>query len=635
MPYSHKIGFVGKQRVQRNRHSLVDIFISIAIITITLLNFLVVYFTYSKDSGRSQSVKNFHNQYPLKLISAGYTSKPTLRARNDPTVMMQAPSFSNSGTISNIDPSDSTCWDHFDFGMVDAWTHSITDLCSPVQGRNSGWLQCHVRVDLLFPPPQATHTICEGANIILNLQKLAFFDCLSAHPSFPCEQSAKKPAYNMGAFSSNCVRSAAFTDNRSYEEDIHDMLASFRSTAELNESSFNATPSKPAVDLAPIVLLLNRDPAKRADAFRAHAQFLNMFIALHVAGVIDGAAGNRQDLEDVQVLLLEEEEGPFDAAFMRPVFSPNHPLLRASLLRAAGTPRVRLPRVLFVPPGRLSVMLADPDRLDGPRAADGPRGYCTARGGSRLLRRYRSFVLDGLGVPPQSRSPAAVRDAVRNARRVQREYALDAQGSVWIPDSDSGPGRGPAPWRRGFRDAPPAAPLRITLVSRRPHACDPAGREAVERHVRNEEEALARLQEALPLANVSRLDPACMPPRERVAAMAATDVLVAVHGAALTYALFLPDGAAVVEITAAGGAGGAFRHLSRMRGLSYRSLAGASDRNGTGEDVVVDAPALARASACAAAEVMAARSVDSQARGPCPEDSRQTAQTGPFSAARQ
>jgi hypothetical protein len=99
------------------------------------------------------------------------------------------------------------------------------------------------------------------------------------------------------------------------------------------------------------------------------------------------------------------------------------------------------------------------------------------------------------------------------------------------------------------------------------------------RWIRNEGEVLALLR-ALPGVRARPLDLACRPRRDMLAAVAATDLLVAAGGAALAHALFLPEGAAVVAVTAAAGARRQLEHLARLRGLAYFEHVQAGFRDG-------------------------------------------------------
>ena len=138
-------------------------------------------------------------------------------------------------------------------------------------------------------------------------------------------------------------------------------------------------------------------------------------------------------------------------------------------------------------------------------------------------------------------------------------------------------------------------PVRVTFLSRRPYACGGVEHVTMDRQIANEGAVLARLR-AIRGVNVTRRDWSCAPPREQLAAAAATDVLVAMHGGALTHALFLPDGAAVVEIVHTPRAWRVFEHLARMRGLAYFAHVhtGPAQADGTGELYSLNAAKVSR-----------------------------------------
>ena len=451
-------------------------------------------------------------------------------------------------------------------------------------------MNCRVRVDSFLPPLTAPHTLCDGANIVLDLDRMEPTDCVLSRPGYRCGPPSIWYQYAPGALSASCIRTESFTPEQFPNDHLKDIFGSFRSAGETNasvEEFFFSHSGQQIVDLAPVVLVVTRERTEHANFFHASTDFLNMFITLHVAGVIDGATGERRGLEDVQVLLLDEQRGPFEEAFIRPVFSPNHPVLQVSALRAAGRRRVRLRRALFVPPGYSSIMMALSDRLDELRTLIGDEtvtmshGYCTVRGGSRLFQGYRDFVLGGLGVSP------------------------DAE------DSERGTGRDGL--ESGFEGL-----VRVTFLFRRPYTCDSVNHTQMNRQILNEDELLARLR-TFPEVVVTRRDFACWPPREQVAAIAATDVLVAMHGAALTHALYLPDGAAVVEIQPMFGTWRLFEHLARMRGLGYFVHLNEFPpfEDDTGERFSIDPDALAHVFGCATEAVRAVRA--GRAAPSCPD----------------
>ena len=422
--------------------------------------------------------------------------------------------------------------------------------------------------------------MCDGANVVLDIEKMSPTNCLASRPGYMCDEKPIWYSYSPGSLSANCSKTAAFTSDKFPNDHLKDMLASFQGSADPGASAPAAQYAGGAdgsVDAAaPVTLLVARERGEHANLFHASTDFLNILFTLHAAGVIDATrVDNRRGMDGVQLLLLDEQLGPFEDAFLRPVFSPRHPILRATALRAAGVRRLRMPRALFVPPGYTSILFAKGEPLERFRA-NNSHGYCEAPGGSRLFRAYRRFVLAGLNLSADG---------------------TDGAGTALAAGPDVGGGA-----------APP--PLRVTLLSRRPYTCDSVEHSYMSRQIANEEELLAALR-AEPGVNVTLRDFACRPPREQAAAMAATDVLVAMHGAALMHSVFLPDGAAVVEMLPKPETWRLFEHLARLRGLGYLVWTNPDDstirRDDRGEYITVAVAAVLDAFRAAARSVRAAR----------------------------
>lgn len=80
---------------------------------------------------------------------------------------------------------------------------------------------------------------------------------------------------------------------------------------------------------------------------------------------------------------------------------------------------------------------------------------------------------------------------------------------------------------------------------------------------------MAKLQERHPDANVSLVDLAPLSKREQIALAHSTDVWVGHHGAGMSHVMFLPPGAAVVEIVPPFFVQRGFRWVARMRGVVH------------------------------------------------------------------
>jgi protein O-GlcNAc transferase len=293
--------------------------------------------------------------------------------------------------------------------------------------------------------------------------------------------------YAPGAFSANCTKSPDFTPDKFPNDHLKDLFNSFQGIGGgADPPSWTYTPADGGnfSEMAAVTLIATRERGEHSNMFHATTDFLNMFLALQAAGVLGGAAGSRRGMEGVQLLLLDEQRGPFEQHLLQHTFSPAGPILRVSALRAGGARRVRLRRAVFAPPGYTSILLARPEMV-ARFAGGGSHGYCALAGGSRLLHAFRRFVLGGMGILPEKEEEGEAGDADLAAAA-----AAAAEG-----------GR-----------------LRVTLLSRRPYTCASVEHSYMSRQMANEEELLARLRAAPGMA-VTRRDFACRPLREQVRAV--------------------------------------------------------------------------------------------------------------------
>jgi protein O-GlcNAc transferase len=236
-------------------------------------------------------------------------------------------------------------------------------------------------------------------------------------------------------------------------------------------------------------LFVTRELSEHANMFHASTDWLNAFFMLHTAGVVDGLSGSREGMEGVQVVLLDEQKGPFEASFWQRVFSPAFPVLRVSELRRRGIGRSLIRRALFVPPGYTNFMLSQVG------------GEADCHGRTHLLQSYRAFVLRGLGLGG----------------------LVDAQAAL----PPLAPAASAASGQADPAGAAAKRPLRVTFVSRRPYSAAGVEHPFMGRQLENEEELLAGLQ--APGAGdvaVQRVDLALLSVQEQLDVIARTDVLV-------------------------------------------------------------------------------------------------------------
>jgi hypothetical protein len=195
--------------------------------------------------------------------------------------------------------------------MLEAWNRTAATFCAPVPGSHGtegeGWLRCRVQVDDHLPPATAPHTMCDGANIVLDLERMAPSNCLPSRPGYMCDEPKIWHSYPPGALSANCTRTERFAPDQFPNDHLKDMFAGFQGLA---EGAPGAAPPAAAAfgaaagdvtGAAAFTLLVARERGEHANLFHASTDFLNIFLTLHAAGAVRGARGARAGLEDVQV----------------------------------------------------------------------------------------------------------------------------------------------------------------------------------------------------------------------------------------------------------------------------------------------------------------------------------------------
>lgn len=236
--------------------------------------------------------------------------------------------------------------------------------------------------------------------------------------------------------------------------------------------------------------------------------------------------------------MLDELQGQYDSTIIKMVLSPSHPILRVKeLQRRARTPRIpdtattethwdgvlRMRHVVFSPPGYTSLFFTN-NRGDSD---------CHAKHGTHLYRSFRRFVL--LSFP-------ALAQAVNGYSTACGLHKGKISGT---PD-----------------------PVQSTFVSRRPYD-NWVMHSFMARQIDNEEEFIHGMS-LVPGVNVTRYDFGRMSVEEQIAVITSTEILVAVHGAALTSMLFLPHHAHVIELWMKEGAHWrCFEHIAALSGLQY------------------------------------------------------------------
>lgn len=407
-------------------------------------------------------------------------------------------------------PREGPCWEMYDFGMLDAWEREAADFCAlPGGQRGEGTvLRCRRWVHPKLNEATRPHTLCDAERLVMDVEAVRPSRCLLHRPGYFCGD----PTYFRfmpGAWRGRCSRSPAFEGDAFPRDHLRDVFDGFAASG-LGEppSPYKMAPVTPAATAAHdgVWLVVGRERDEHRNVYHSMTDWLAAFQALVQLGLPPpgGAAAYRVLLTD------DHAPGPLDAVWAR-AFGE---VTRVGDLRAAakaGGPRFHaFGRVVFVPPGYSSILLAELGRR---------RAACHAPSG--LVRSFARFMLDAHGVRWAAAAAAAAADA----------------------------------------------PVRVLFVVRRPYE----GKDKPMKRMFANEGELENALAAVPGAAPRTVDFAGMAWDEQVAAVAAADAVVGMHGAGLAHLMWLPPHGGVLELRPAPGMGWhCFEHMAAWRGLAYR-----------------------------------------------------------------
>ena len=482
----------------------------------------------------------------------------------------------------HVEERSALCKNHFDFGLASEWRAASKAFC---EGGTSA-LTCRVIVDDHMPTPTRPHTICDAEEVVMDFSHLAPADCLKHRPGYKCGGDKVFWRYPSGAFTkAACKNTAEFDVNTKWPRDhLRDLFDGWGTVDALPPTSVSA-PSQ-------VTLLVTRERGEHANLFHTMTDFLNAFIALHTTGVIDGEAdGDAYDeaidvcdtpepIDDaahthgtpwwalesgpatctpltthgaglkamraavagsVGVLIMDEQaEGPFDSVWSK-VYAPSHGMHRGGEY-VQGRQSVKFPHVVYSPPGYTSFFFSTLTQ----------DAHCTAA--THLMRAFRRFLLSGMGV-----------------RHMLPRSALA------VPANQRG--------------APVGDVITVTFISRRPYNKH-VSHAFVGRQVDNEAELVGAMLETgrfrKATLHVQLVDMVHLSLEEQVRLIARSDVLVGMHGAALSHMLAMPPWGGVFELwPKPTDMWRCFEHMARWAGLAYGRLAASgtapqfrTDKNG-------------------------------------------------------
>jgi len=202
--------------------------------------------------------------------------------------------------------SNEECWNHFDFGMLSHWDAQARLFCSP-RAFNDGsmaplaadvkssldsdapmsgaalmkvmapyaahesWLVCRVQSDAHLPPATAPHTICDGANIVLDTTRMTPSSCLQFRPGYKCDGPPVFWSYTAGALQASCSRRPSFGLHSFPADHLKDLFSAFDSDA----AQRDVTSAPPTA--GEITLVVTRERGEHANTFHSTTDLMNAF----------------------------------------------------------------------------------------------------------------------------------------------------------------------------------------------------------------------------------------------------------------------------------------------------------------------------------------------------------------------
>jgi hypothetical protein len=188
--------------------------------------------------------------------------------------------------------SSNHCWDHFDFGMLEAWDAKAEVFCSPKESAHpqviaakqtgsslsielsntlpadASWLVCRVNRDEHLPPATAPHTMCDGANIAINFGTMRRAACPAFRPGYKCEGDAVFYHYDADTLQGACVRQPNFNQQSFPRDHLMDIFTSFKDSADISV----AEPAE-----APVTIFVTRERGEHGNLYHATTDFMNAF----------------------------------------------------------------------------------------------------------------------------------------------------------------------------------------------------------------------------------------------------------------------------------------------------------------------------------------------------------------------
>ena len=402
-----------------------------------------------------------------------------------------------------------------------------------------------------MPAPTAPHVLCTASNLVVDFQTARAIQCPRSRPGYMC---AGTPTFlefkRNGGWSSLCLTTSDFQPRMFPADHLRDYALAF--------AGASSSEQMPVVDLdmeTPVVLV-TRERGEHFNWYHSTTDLVNAFISCYVNG---------WDPAEVDVVFLDNHKsGPYDHLWAR-LFRK---LVRTSTfyndaMRLAGGKVVRFARAALSPPGYTSIFF---DK----------NPQCT--GGVGLLRAYATYVLNGLGLQMRDLTGAPKSTPLRITFISRRPYHSFVDHSFMgrqianeaeLVDMLHALGKPPKPLPSPSPPPPssPPPPLRSSHAGNATEAKPRSHRRVVQSPPPPPSPRSLRTRPVV----VDVVDFSQYAFSNQLDIVSQTDVLVGMHGAALTHSLFLPDHAALVELRPVDDSPPMYARTSQWSGIHYAS----------------------------------------------------------------
>ena len=533
-----------------------------------LLSFL--YLTHSAASEDSSAIDSpFVNGPPLSPLHRPSLSTPPLPT--PPLPFPPSPSPATSPTLSlppSLTPAETECSRRLGSGLLHRWSSasavyiepsapplniSLPSSPSPSSSisLHPGFLTCASMTIPDMPPPTAPHSSCTASHLYLFLSSLSSAQA-PKHRAGYAFGTMQHYHYAADAMQLVGTRTQEHDLSRICGDHMRDSVEAVHPDATGADLYTRLSRLQPSQRLALCddctLLLVTREGGEHVNLFHTLTDWFNAFLMLHKAQLTSPAA-----LAKVRVLFLDNHPSGYLDPLWQAVFTPSYPLLRVANLTAQGVDAIYTPRAMWVPAGYSSPIWVhlrdgDPchDQVD-------------------LVALFAAFVKMQLHLVDTPLTLPLLAQQYPHATNMSQSTAAYAAGVI---SQHTLPFAPPSPVPSLL--FPPRV-LHVVLISRRPYRTATVDHSHMNRRILNEPDLVDGLL-SIPLTfhpayfthlHLTFVDFARIHIQHQLTLVSTADLLIGVHGAALSHATFLPAKGALLELQPQAQNWRIFQHLQQ------------------------------------------------------------------------